>query len=679
MVAEPGRVRCSAGVGGVPRVADRFHGMTARASAAALSCAAIVAVIDVVAVAGHPLAAVVADVDVAAGIFAAAAVQLALASLACLAVLCVAAGSRRGSRAPLGASVVVFALAVVLNRELLAHRPLVWLLLVGFALAHAVLVWALPRFRRLAIAVGLVVGVALAIANGWTYRGVNPQQHATLVLAVWSFLVPTIVAAARRLADDVPANPRPWRMLGVLSWGAALVFVVQSFHALRDAPAGARLVLRETAPAARATFDGLAPALELDGDGEAGWPVGGDCAPFDGAIAASRPEIAGDGIDQNCLAGDPNESDVAALAVQLAGPDSTTTRRATRLLLVTIDALRHDARLPEMEARVGSRCTKLDRAYSTNNETTFASYSLFASRFPSQGVFTAVGPYTVPIHDPAPRLPGLLGEAGFATMAIAFHNRFDPRLGLTTGFADVWMTEATPEAIFAVAGETTTDRALAWLDGRAAPWMLWVHYYDPHEPYLVHPEVPLPEMTPRHAYDGEVEYTDRQIARLFDALAELDDIAIVVTADHGEAFGEHGTRFHGTDLFEEQIRIPMWICPPRDWPRAPAQPIASLVDVAPTMLELAGLPRPATFVGRSLLHGGDGDVPAFAESIVGARMQAVVAPPWKLVRYLDGDVRLLFDLDRDPAELDDRVGMDDAHLTRTSALLDAWAGLVARD
>jgi arylsulfatase A-like enzyme len=429
-----------------------------------------------------------------------------------------------------------------------------------------------------------------------------------------------------------------------------IVFVVQSFVAVADAPAGARLVLFETAPAARASTEALAPVLGLDG-------------------GATGPAAEPTAQDLDSLAR------VLAQDSRVAGPAEP----ATRLLLVTIDALRHDAELPQMEARIGDRCTKPTRAYSTNNETTFAVYSLFASRFPSQGVFTPIGPYSAPVDDPAPRLPALLADAGFATMALAFHNRFDPRLGLTTGFADVWTTAATPEAIFAVAGVDTTDRAIAWTRGRTPPWMLWVHYYDPHEPYRI-PDPAPPGLTPRRAYLGEVELTDREIARFFDALGPtLDETAIVVTADHGEAFGEHGVFFHSTDLFDEQIRVPMWVCPPRSWSRAPPQAVASLVDVAPTMLDFAGIPRPDSFMGRSLLVPADGDVPAFAESIVGRRLQAAVAPPWKLVRYPGGDVRLLFDLDRDPGERDDRGGVDDTELARMTALLDTWSALVARD
>ncbi|HET6584430.1 MAG TPA: hypothetical protein VFG69_13305, partial [Nannocystaceae bacterium] len=429
-----------------------------RLAVAVLLTAAILAVGDVVAAFGHPLGDVVADVDVVVGVLAAAALHFAVAPVVLLGALAaVALWHRAGGRLRLALllapTVATFAIACVLNRELLAHRPAAWVLVAGLPLVHGGIVAALvhPRWRRIAIAGGGLVALALVLVDAFAFRGVSAPQHVTLVLGAWAFAVPTIHAAARPLASVALRNPRAWRRLGVLVAAAVVVFVVQSFVALADAPAGARLVLRETAPAARATMDGLGPLFELDGDGDPGWPIGGDCAPFDGAVAPSAREQAGDGIDQNCLAGDPATADVSALRARLASsaPSSPRGPAVTRILLITIDALRHDAALPEMEARIGRRCTKVDRAYSTNNETTFAAYSLFASRFPSQGVFTSIGPYSAPIDDPAPRLPGLLGDAGFTTMAFAFHNRFDPRLGLTTGFADVWMTEATPQAIFA--------------------------------------------------------------------------------------------------------------------------------------------------------------------------------------------------------------------------------------
>ncbi|MFO0636281.1 MAG: sulfatase-like hydrolase/transferase [Nannocystaceae bacterium] len=319
-----------------------------------------------------------------------------------------------------------------------------------------------------------------------------------------------------------------------------------------------------------------------------------------------------------------------------------------------------------------------ERAWSTNPETTFAIDSLFASRFPSQGRFRRVGPYHAPIDDPWPRLPALMSAAGLPSIAIAFHSRFDPRLGLTVGFDEIWLADPSPESMLGIAGPRITEHAIASLRDRSGPFFAWVHYYDPHEPYLPHPELALPQATPQQAYLAEVAATDREIVRLLDALGPaIDQLAIIVTADHGEAFGEHGKRFHATDLFEEQIRIPMWLCTPAGHPRPPPPRTASIIDVAPTVLELAGVARPPAFVGRSLLAAGT--APIFAEMIGDARLQAAVFEHdgrlHKLVRWVDDDVRLLFDLDRDPGESEDRLGDPDAPRQAAEALLDVFSAL----
>jgi hypothetical protein len=652
--------------------------------------AATVAAVDGAAALDHPLADVILGADVAAGSFAAIAVHVVLAALA-VPVLALFSVARERLHRPLvrGAATlvptVVLAIAVLaLNRELLDRRPWpTWLLLAALPLVHGAVVLALARegsHRRVLLAIGGATTLAALAVNGWMFRGVSAPQHQSLVAAAWAFAVPTAWMLVRPIVAATARVRRQVLKLLALAWTAAFVFVVQADATLRDAPAGARLVVRELAPSAAATLAGLGPLFEVDGDGEPGWPVGGDCAALDGAVSPASPEIPGDGVDQNCLAGDPDAAAVEELARQLGGATEAAPRSpaASRILLVTIDALRFDAALPASAERLAGRCTEVARAYSTNSETTYAAYSLFASRFPSQGRFSEVGAFHVPVHDPAPRLPALLGAAGFATGAIAFHNRFDPRLALTAGFAEVWTAEARPEVIFAEAGTVATDRAIAWLRGREPPYFLWVHYYDPHEPYIAHEDVPFARDTPRSAYAGEVAHTDRQIVRLLDALGPaLDDVALVLTADHGEAFGEHGRSFHGTDLFDEQIRVPLWVCPPRGWSLPADIDLASLVDVAPTLLDFAGVARPPSFVGRSLLRAATG-APAFAEIIRGARMQAAIVGHHKLVRYVEGDILLLFDLARDPGERADLVGVDDATQRELERALDTWAGLVAR-
>src|SRR4029077_11464300 len=109
----------------------------------------------------------------------------------------------------------------------------------------------------------------------------------------------------------------------------------------------------------------------------------------------------------------------------------------------------------------------------------------------------------------------------------------------------------------------TVDRALAWLDdwrdtGQAQPFFLWVHLFDPHQPYDVH-SIELAALAPT-AYDAEIAEADRGVGRLLAHLAEqgaLDDTVVIVTADHGESLGEHGEPTHGIFIYDATVRVPL--------------------------------------------------------------------------------------------------------------------------
>ena len=105
----------------------------------------------------------------------------------------------------------------------------------------------------------------------------------------------------------------------------------------------------------------------------------------------------------------------------------------------------------------------------------------------------------------------------------------------------------------------TVDHAIDWLNKRSSekPFFLWVHIYDPHIPYR--PPAEFAQKYRGRPYDGEIAYTDQQIARLFDAVDRKSPAGTVtsVLADHGESLGEHGERTHGVFLYDSTLRIPL--------------------------------------------------------------------------------------------------------------------------
>jgi arylsulfatase A-like enzyme len=192
---------------------------------------------------------------------------------------------------------------------------------------------------------------------------------------------------------------------------------------------------------------------------------------------------------------------------------------------------------------------------------------------------------------------------------------------------------------------------------------LWTHLFEPHSSYMAHPEFP-PRLSGTagliEKYDYEIAYVDLWVKKLFAALVELglaDDTAVVVMADHGEAFGEHKIFFHGQDLFDEQLRVPLIIAIPGQTPHVFEDQV-SLVDVGPTLLDLVGAPIPPSFRGKSLLPRIRGDErparPIFSE------LMPATAWPHHAAMMVDGKYKVIhrisdrrwemYDLAGDPGE-----------------------------
>jgi Flp pilus assembly protein TadD len=256
-------------------------------------------------------------------------------------------------------------------------------------------------------------------------------------------------------------------------------------------------------------------------------------------------------------------------------------------------------------------------------------------------------------------LPELLGRQGYQTGA--FVSGFTLRsfvVGLDRGF-DLY-----DDRLDAGAGGSperrapdTTAAALAWARKAKPPWFLWVHYFDPHGPYAPPKAYWRPGL--RGAYEGEVSYADHWIGELRKGLAALaaPPALTVFTADHGEGFGEHNLAGHGFALHDETVLVPLvFHYPGRLAPREIRSP-ARLVDVAPTLLALLGLPSLPGADGVSLVPLLEGRAqplpPAYLETYEPwltfgwAPLKAIRDERWK---YVAAPRPELFDLQADPGE-----------------------------
>ena len=230
---------------------------------------------------------------------------------------------------------------------------------------------------------------------------------------------------------------------------------------------------------------------------------------------------------------------------------------------------------------------------------------------------------------------------------------------------------------------TTTDRALSFVESTGGEFFLWVHYMDPHRPYAINADPPAyaPQMDRQEIidlmaqagvnpdsiddadrqllidlYDSAIRYTSEYVSRLFEGLQSTgrwDDTAVVLTADHGEEFGEHEMYFHRNRPYDELVRVPLFLRVPGT---APAEmgldPVVTeqreLLDVAPTVCRLHGVEPPEAFLGTDLREADPRRAitrGSFADD------DTVVAARWDGWKYIDiGGEPHLYDLESDPGE-----------------------------
>jgi arylsulfatase A-like enzyme/cytochrome c-type biogenesis protein CcmH/NrfG len=268
-----------------------------------------------------------------------------------------------------------------------------------------------------------------------------------------------------------------------------------------------------------------------------------------------------------------------------------------------------------------------------------------------------------PVPADLPTLAESFSSAGFATAAVVGAGVLDPGFGLRRGF-DLYDRRFLGSG----PGEETERRAwevneaaLRWIEGieRDRPFFLWVHYYDPHDPY--EPPPPYAERFRGREYEGEIAYADERLGALLDGLraaGKLERTLVAVASDHGEGLGEHGEPYHSVFLYDSTVRVPLLLWHPPSLAPARVSGLARLVDLAPTLLDLLGLPPLPGASGRSL-------VPSLASGVVEppapvyleanhpaafygwSALRAFRTEQWKLVL---APRRELYRLDEDPLE-----------------------------
>ncbi len=542
-----------------------------------------------------------------------------------------------------------------------------------------------PR-RLVAALVPASAAAAGVVVNATFYVGLYAHYHALLALA--ALLCATL---ALRLV-------RPLELLAGVRGGAvalgALLLWSQGVGVLPDlAGQGVRILFHTRALHAAPFARALTALTDFDRDGISGVLAAGDCDSFDGEVHPGARDIPGDGIDQDCLAGDASMDAARTLATRraaAAAPPVGFPVALRPIIIVSVDALRSDyADQLEAFGRFRNRGTEFPRAYVPYPSTILSFYSLLTGRAPGAIETRREAKWDVPIPDRSETLPERLARHGYRSEALFFHHIFAPHLGITRGFDAVWTESGDPKVVvWGRSADQTADRAIAALerlDRDGHPYLLWAHFYDPHEPYIEHPEFPVGDSRSyRGLYEGELRFTDRHLLRLFDELEGrglFERALVVFTADHGESLGEGGVLFHASNLREEQLRVPLVLAGPGIAAAAQVETPVSLQDLSDTLCALVGVQGPARSQGASfagLLGAGEASPsPLFAEVFPDSGPQrAVILWPWKLIHHPRVHAFELFHLEKDPGERFNVFDLVPAEAERLQSLLAAWSTLV---
>jgi arylsulfatase A-like enzyme len=283
------------------------------------------------------------------------------------------------------------------------------------------------------------------------------------------------------------------------------------------------------------------------------------------------------------------------------------------------------------------------------------------------------------LRDDVVTFPALLAENGYRTAGFSGNAVASKTFGLDQGydeFFQIWERDD-----YTGHGDSVLAAFNDWLgDVGEDRFFAYVHFREPHFPYNPPPPfdtrfgasdifpdgmadwpvvealntqaaagtAPSHEVLERvHAlYDGNLAYVDDLIGQLMKGID--DDTVVIVTADHGEALFEHDYIGHNTQLYEESIRVPLMLELPGQQPRR-VNEIVELIDLAPTILELAGVDVPSSMQGRSLLDPRSDRV-AFSRTVWKRARYSARTDRYKLIWDSRTGVSELYDLETDPGE-----------------------------
>ena len=459
----------------------------------------------------------------------------------------------------------------------------------GFALLVAAscgaLVWAaaLPFGRWFRTGPGwcfalvALSGIVAELVNRFVLVRLYPAFHLALAALVLS-LAPLAAEALDRVLEPEPPSARAAARRVPLAVGSLVVLLLL---ALLVVPTARRL----------SHFDNFRLVVSEHA------PVAGRAVELAARLSPAAPD---DAVDCDALDADQRVEHETCGAAPSAG--RTLDLRGRDFLLISIDALRADhlgsygygrKATPHLDELAASSVL-FEHAYAPTPHTSYSVTSLMTGKYMRPLLLQGIA-------QDSDTWAGLLRTYGYRTAAFyppaVFFidpDRFAPFRDGFLGFEYRWVEFAE--------GERRTQQVTSYLASAPADGRLftWVHLFSPHEPYESHPEYPFGDRDVDR-YDSEIRFADETVGALVRAFrARKPNAVVIVTADHGEEFGEHGGHYHGTSVYEEQVRVPLIVSAPGTLaPRRIEEPVQT-IDLLPTVLTALDIPKPPRVRGRDL-------------------------------------------------------------------------------
>ncbi len=581
------------------------------------------------------------------------------------------------------------------------------------------------RSRVVAACVALAAFAALALCYRFDSRAFFARYEWTIhyPLLIGYTILTTLAAGFLLRVFSRMEWGRAWTRsvvaVALVLGGFGLGCYIYAFFAM-NANQNVKALLWNRSVIARRVYEVSRRLVDRDHDGYSPIFGGGDLDDHDPNVHPLAPEIAGNGVDDNCIGGDLSVADastrprvpapgefvqvadtappydpkfVPATAVDVEsetanGAPSETPSDRPNVIIISVDCERADhtslfgygrETTPNLE-----RYAKSGLAFANtipHGTNTGHSFSAMLRSSCMDAIFDRN----------VPTMTQLLKGAGYHAAFINARrlddwltpkrwHRYRPTM---IGDFDVLHLDGDREWT----AEQLTDHSIRYIDRLPAgtPQFMWIHYMDVHMPREGHPEYGYGSRDV-DVYDAEIRYTDAAIGRLLDHLREkglLDRSIVFLTADHGEGFLEHGTVDHSNKPYADNSHVPLVVLAPGLEGRRIDQ-VVGLFDIAPTSLAFVGLPVPDVYRGIDLI--AKAREPQFPQRVVVSETPrngietsfyawAYVDWPYKFVYDIKGNTNELYDLATDPTEQKNLVEVDPSRAAEMRSALGRWLDL----